>query len=80
MLILLGTILSLTAIYLIQDNGVLTSNKLKQLASISVIVIAAFILCNEYGTLRGIFIGIGVVSLLGTVFTLLRYKWHKTSQ
>lgn len=78
MLIIIATILSFIGLFLLQDYGVLTRHKAKLLAACAVLVCSGILFSIEYGVLRGVFILIGVFSLLGTLFTLLRYKLDKT--
>ncbi len=77
MLIIIATILSFIGLFLMQNNGVLTRHKTKQFAAGVVLVCSGVVFVIEYGALRGVFILIGIVSLLGTLFTLLRYKLDK---
>lgn len=62
------------AIYLVQDSGAITISLVKRLLSTALLIISGIVLSIDYGTLRGVFILLALVSLLGTLFTLLRYK------
>ncbi|NMP32796.1 hypothetical protein HII17_14665 [Thalassotalea sp. M1531] len=77
MLTFLATTLSLIGVFLLQDNGLLTRHKTKQVVASVILIFSAILFGSEYGVLRGIFIFIGIISLLGTLFTLLRYKLDK---
>lgn len=74
MLGIVATIMSIIAVVLFQDKGVITQNTAKKLLSIAVFIASAVLLCIAYGTMRGIFVFAGLISLVGTLFTLLRYK------
>ena len=78
MIVLIATILSFIAVFLLQDNGELTKNRAKLVVAIGVMVASATFYCLELGTLRGVFVLVGALTLLGTLFTLLRYKLVKT--
>lgn len=73
-MIYLATLITLISVYLIQERGVFTQSKVKHVGSIILMIAAGILLSVEYGTLRGVFIFLGLLSLVGTVFTLLRYK------
>lgn len=74
-MIVLSVILVTLATFLIQEAGEFTQNTVRKLAAIAVFIASGIFLSNEYGTLRGVFITIGLISLIGTLFTLLRYKF-----
>ncbi|GLX86847.1 hypothetical protein tloyanaT_31000 [Thalassotalea loyana] len=76
-MILLSIVISLLGVYLMQDHGELTTNKIKQFSATVAFIVCGIVLSIEYGTLRGVFILLGLVSLVGTMFTLLRYKFAK---
>ncbi len=76
-MILLSIVISLLGVYLMQDHGELTTNKIKQFSATVAFIVCGIVLSMEYGTLRGVFILLGLVSLVGTMFTLLRYKFAK---
>lgn len=60
-----------------QEGGVLTKSKMKLTIAIVCLIASALLYSMEYGTLRGILILMGVLSLQGTLFTLFRYKLIK---
>lgn len=64
------------ALYFMQDNGVLTEIFWKKALYIVLLIISAVLLSLAYGTLRGVFIFIGLLSLLGTLFTLFLYQYQ----
>lgn len=76
-MILLSIVISLLGVYLMQDHGELTTNKIKQFSATVAFIVCGIVLSMEYGTLRGLFILLGLVSLVGTMFTFLRYKFAK---
>lgn len=76
-MILLAIVISLLGVYLMQDHGELTTNKIKQFSATVAFIVCGIVLSMEYGTLRGVFILLGLVSLVGTMFTLFRYKFAK---
>jgi hypothetical protein len=71
-------VLSFIVVFLLQDNGELTKSRSKLVAAISLLAASAILYCMEFGTLRGVFVLVGALTLLGTLFTLLRYKLVKT--
>jgi len=77
MIVLIATILSFIVVLLLEYNGELNKSRTKLVAATDLLVATATLYSMEYGTLRGIFVSIGVLSLLGTLFTLLRYKLVK---
>ncbi len=77
-MIFIAILAACTAIYLLQDKGEISLSSVRKSASLAISIISGVLFCVEYGALRGIFILIGVVSLLGTLFTLLRYKLRNT--
>lgn len=77
MLVIFATILALIGVVLLQDNGALTQHKAKQAAAVTLLFVSTVLYGLAFGALRGTFIFIGVISLLGTLFTLLRYKLDK---
>lgn len=79
-MIITAVVLSLIAVYALQDHGVLTQSLLKKISSLILFVIACIVLSFEYGTLRGVFVFIGLVSVLGTIFTLLIYRLQNNEQ
>ena len=79
-MIIFATLVCFIAIYLMQDNGYLTQNKVKQAIYISLFIISGILYSMQYGTLRGIFILLGVASLIGMAFTFLHYKWQQQKQ
>lgn len=66
--------IALLGVFLMQDNGVLTQNRIKKITSGMLFLLSFVVLSMEYGALRGVFIFIGLISLLGTLFTLLLHK------
>lgn len=78
MIVLIATVLSFIVVFLLQDNGELTKSRSKLVAAISLLAASAILYCMEFGTLRGVFVLVGALTLLGTLFTLLRYKLVKT--
>ncbi len=78
MIVLIATVLSFIVVFLLQDNGELTKSRSKLIAAISLLAASAILYCMEFGTLRGVFVLVGALTLLGTLFTLLRYKLVKT--
>ena len=76
-MILLAIVISLLGVYLMQDHGELTTNKIKQFSATVAFIVCGIVLSMGYGTLRGVFILLGLVSLVGTMFTLFRYKFAK---
>ena len=80
-MIVVAILASFAAVYLLQEtaqeNGAISANLIKRFASLAMFIFSGVLLSLEYGTLRGVFILIGVVSLLGTIFTLLRYKLQR---
>lgn len=77
-MIFLAVILALLAVLFFQDRGQITSSLWKRLASALLLVLSGIVLSFSYGNLRSIFILLGMLSLIGTLFTLLRYKLEKT--
>tara|TARA_B110000014_G_C20069780_1_gene557796 strand:+ start:1055 stop:1291 length:237 start_codon:yes stop_codon:yes gene_type:complete len=77
-IVLIATVLSFIVVFLLQDNGELTKSRSKLIAAISLLAASAILYCMEFGTLRGVFVLVGALTLLGTLFTLLRYKLVKT--
>jgi hypothetical protein len=77
-IVLIATVLSFIVVFLLQDNGELTKSRSKLVAAISLLAASAILYCIEFGTLRGVFVLVGALTLLGTLFTLLRYKLVKT--
>jgi hypothetical protein len=77
-IVLIATVLSFIVVFLLQDNGELTKSRSKLVAAISLLAASAILYCMEFGTLRGVFVLVGALTLLGTLFTLLRYKLVKT--
>lgn len=76
-MILLSVLLVIAATILLQDKGALTQSSVKWLVSVVLLITSGVLLDMEYGTLRAVFTLIGVLSLVGTVYTLLRYKYLK---
>ncbi|REL35256.1 hypothetical protein [Thalassotalea euphylliae] len=56
------------------ERGKLTANIVNQLVSVLALVVATVLLCYQFGTLRGVFVFLGVASVLGTLLTLFRAK------
>ena len=79
-MIITAIVLSLIAVYLMQDNGVFTQSLLKKISSLILFAMACIVLSFEYGTLRGVFVFIGLVSVLGTILTLLLYRLQNNKQ
>jgi len=77
-MIVSAILIILIGIYLLQNNGALTKQSTKKVASSLLLLLSAFLLIVEFGTMRGIFIFISLVSLLGTFFTLFLYKLKDT--
>ena len=67
-------ITSFVAIMLFQERGHITTNTMRMLLSVVLLIVSGVLFSLDYGVLRGIFILIGLVSLLGTIVTLLLYK------
>ena len=77
MITFFATILLFIVVFLLQDSGAPTKSRAKLAIAIGFLVASSLLYFIEYGTLRGIFILISVLSLVGTLFTLLRYKLLK---
>jgi len=73
-MVILAVLMSLLGIYLLQARGRLTTNLAKRIGAISAFVLCTALLSIEYGILRSIFIFIGLVSMAGTLYTLVQYK------
>ena len=73
-MILLATFITILAVFFMQDKGVLTQKPVKKILSAMSFVFAGILLSMEYGTLRAVFILIGLASLLGTLLALLLYR------
>lgn len=73
-MITIAFIMALCGVYLMQDKGVLTQRLLKKISSSVLLLLSAILLAIEYGTLKGLFIFIGLISMFGTVITLLLFK------
>lgn len=73
-MIVSAILLILVGIYLLENNGALTKQSTKKVASSLLLLVSVILLTIEFGTMRGIIIFIGLVSLLGSLFTLLLFK------
>jgi len=67
-------ITAFVAIVLFQERGHITTNSMRMLLSVVLLIVSGVLFSLDYGVLRGVFILIGLVSLLGTIVTLLLYK------
>lgn len=65
---------ALLAVILLQNRGSISQKRLPKIASLGLFILSGVLLSFDYGPLRGVFILIALVSVLGTLFTLLRYK------
>ncbi|MCH2057835.1 MAG: hypothetical protein MK214_14725 [Thalassotalea sp.] len=72
---ILAIILSIVAIYFLEENNALSSKLTSWLPAIILFVGSIVLLCLDYGVMRGIFVFIGLLSLLGTIVTLLPYRF-----
>lgn len=73
-MIVVAILIALTAIYFAQDNGEISQSINRRLGATVFLAISGYVFYLEYGILKSVFILIGLISLLGTLFTLLRYK------
>ena len=75
---LIETLIALISIYLMQDNGTLSNNNIRKALSMALCLLSASIILHEYGVLKGVFVFIGLISLLGTLLTFLLYKIQRS--
>ena len=71
----LAIILSIVAIYFLEENNALSSKLTNWLPAILLFTGSIVLLSLDYGVMRGIFVFIGLLSLLGTIATLLPYRF-----
>ena len=64
-------------VLLFEEDNRLTGNIVKQLLGTSVLVLAGILFSAEYGVLRGVFILIGLISLIGTLVAIYQLKLSK---
>lgn len=72
---ILAIIFSIVAIYFLEENNALSSKLTNWLPAIVLFAGSIVLLCLDYGVMRGIFVFIGLLSLLGTIVTLLPYRF-----
>ncbi|REL26514.1 hypothetical protein DXX93_07920 [Thalassotalea euphylliae] len=68
---ILATILG---VLLADDNGSLTANVLKRLAATFALTLALVLVACDYGTLRGVFVFLGIAGAIGALYTLVRAR------
>lgn len=71
----LAFILCVVAVYLLEDNNALSTKMTKWLPALILLTGSTVLLCMDYGVMRGIFVFIGLLSLIGTIVTLLPYRF-----
>jgi hypothetical protein len=67
--------LVLLSLWLLDNNGKLTKQKLKRFLGIGIIAVSYILLVIDYGALRGAIIFLAILSLLGTLFTLFKSRF-----
>lgn len=67
---ILAIICSFIGVWLLNEQGSLTSKRAQALVAYGIILAGAVLCCIDYGTLRGVFIYIAIVSLIGTLLPL----------
>lgn len=77
-MILVALFTTFLAVYLIQKQGRIVESMPQKIMSLLMFILSGFLFSFDYGILRGIFILIGLASLFGTLFTLLRYKLERS--
>ncbi len=69
MIILLACCLGFIAIFLMKQNGSFTKQPIYKVMSLVCHLASVIAFMNVYGTARGIFIYLGVIALIGIIYT-----------
>lgn len=74
-MIVISFMLIILSFGLLENNGKLSAQKFKRWLGISILVVSSALFVIDYGLMRGTFIFLAVMSILGTLFTLLKGKF-----
>ena len=78
MLVVISLILTVIGCYFLNENGSYTTSGKARLIGYGLNVAGCVLMMLEYGNLRGLFVYLGAVSLIGMIYALSLYKF-KTS-
>lgn len=70
-MLFISKLLILIALWFLNDEGQLTNKHIKRLLSVALLCVSCGICTAELGVMRGVFVFLALVSLLGTLGTLL---------
>jgi hypothetical protein len=70
----ISLLLVLLSLWLIEKDGKISSKITKRILSLLSFFIASALLIIDYGTMRGIFVLLAMLSVTGTLFTLTNDK------
>ena len=73
-MVILSIALVLISLWLLEQNGKISTQKSKRWLSLITVSIACALFIIDYGTMRGIFVFIATLSIVGTFFTLSKGK------
>ncbi|NTS75785.1 hypothetical protein HR060_02805 [Catenovulum sp. SM1970] len=71
------TLLIVLGLLVLNFNGALTADPKFQILSTVLLIVGAVLCCQQYGVLRGSFIFLGMVTLVGTVLALLPWQFKQ---
>ncbi|MFD2166130.1 hypothetical protein ACFSJY_07595 [Thalassotalea euphylliae] len=79
MITLIATVVIIFGILLLDENGHYSSNTTYKLIGFGLMIASTVALCVEWGTMRGIFVSLGLISVMGTFIPLLDIRLKKQS-